>query len=90
MPRWASRILLEVVSIRVERVQEIDINGIIAEGIHESYVATVESGIINPPLHAFRKLWDSINEKRGYSWEVNPWVWVVEFKRIDEEIAYDR
>jgi len=90
MPRWASRILLEVVSIRVERVQEIDMNGIIAEGIHESYVATVESGIINPPLHAFRKLWDSINEKRGYSWEVNPWVWVVEFKRIDEEIAYDR
>jgi hypothetical protein len=30
------------------------------------------------------KLWNSINAKRGYSWESNPWVWVIEFKRIEE------
>jgi len=81
MPRWASRITLEIVNIRVERVQDIDMNGMIAEGIHVSYVATARSGILLTELHAFKTLWDSINAKRGYSWESNPWVWVVEFKR---------
>lgn len=34
------------------------------------------------PKSAFARLWDSINTKRGYCWEFNPWVWVVEFKRV--------
>ncbi len=37
-----------------------------------------------PETEAFGMLWDSINAKRGYSWEVNPWVWVIEFERIDK------
>ena len=75
MPRWASRITLEVVAIRVERVQDTSYADIWAEGGPAS-----DSDIV---LSAWwRHLWDSINAKRGYGWDVNPWVWVVEFKVI--------
>lgn len=69
MPREFSRITLEVKSVRVERVQEITQRDAIAEGL-----VTLAS------VAEFRRLWDSINAKRGYSWDVNPWVWVVEFE----------
>lgn len=67
MPRWASRITLEVVSVRVERVQSIAALDAAAEG-------TTHSG--------FRLLWDSLNAKRGYGWDANPWVWRIEFRRV--------
>ena len=35
------------------------------------------------PTAAFRVLWDSINAKRGFGWDVNPWVWVIEFKKVE-------
>ncbi len=74
MPRWASRIQLEVVRVRVQRLHEIS-----------SYDACAE-GIVPPdhggPVRQFAELWQTINESRGYGWDVNPWVWVVEFKRI--------
>lgn len=72
MPRWASRITLEVVSVRVERVQDITPEDARAEGIEHLYA----------PRNAFASLWDSINAKRGAGWTVNPWVWVVEFKVV--------
>lgn len=76
MFRWAARIFLEVVNVRVERVQDITETEAISEG--------VEGGGGHPDfwVGAFRDLWDSINSKRGYGWEVNPWVWVVEFKVV--------
>ena len=85
MPRWASRITLEITEVRVERVQEIDEDGATAEGITE------ESQSFNAyephyDLHrrdAFRRLWDSLNAKRGYGWDVNPWVWVIGFRKIE-------
>lgn len=77
MPRWASRILLEVTDIRVERVQDISIEDCKAEGI-ESASPFDHYGRID-----FASLWDSINAGRGYGWDVNPWAWVVDFTVID-------
>lgn len=81
MPRWASRILLEVVSVRVERLQAITEEDVYAEG-----AVTVENARwegTSVPLRLFAWLWDSINGKRpGCSWDDNPWVWVVEFKVV--------
>jgi hypothetical protein len=95
MPRWASRITLEIINIRVERVQDISSTAAKAEGIQALQLqdendpsAWWESapGVnqARTAVWSFQKLWDSINTKRGYSWEPNPWVWVIEFKRIDE------
>ena len=69
MPRWASRITLEVVSVRVQRLQDISHEDGKAEGLDS--------------LDGFALLWDRINEKRGYGWQVNPWVWAVEFRAVE-------
>lgn len=113
MPRWASRITLEVTGVRVERLQDISEADAIAEGIERA------SGIFScapwrnyqgdrlfsAPTASFRSLWDSLNgppepkhirQRRKKEkpvdrpiklypnrWNANPWVWVVEFKRIE-------
>lgn len=92
MPRWASRITLEVQSIRVERVQDISEDGAIAEGysagesgIHDSDGNLIfDSGgcAMWTAIGAYSSAWDDLNAKRGYSWESNPWVWVIEFRRV--------
>ena len=93
MPRAAARIFLEVVSVRVERVQDISVDDCIAEGmdcdndINNPDPATHES-IKNWNLanaqSLYKELWNKINAKHGYSWNSNPWVWVYEFKRIQQ------
>lgn len=80
MPRWASRILLEIVSTRLERLQDISQSDIDAE-IGKGTFAWEDKGENYP--HYFACLWDSINAKRGYSWESNPFVWVIEFKKVE-------
>jgi hypothetical protein len=93
MPRWASRITLEVTAVRVERIQEITEDDAIAEGIqkepcsaghHERFgMWTGKKHSCNDSARVvFMDLWDSINAKRGFGWAVNPWVWVVEFRRV--------
>jgi len=94
MPRWASRILLEVTDIQVERVQNINDEDARKEGIQdvchcgdyvESHGYHSGHGAVSMPGWAtenFSSLWDSINAKRGHSWESNPWVWVVGFKVV--------
>lgn len=86
MPRWASRIQLEVTDVRVERVQHISKEDAIAEGIaseHGMYWNhSTESYSCVEPITPFMALWDSINFDRGFGWDANPWVWVVEFRRI--------
>ncbi|MFH1635835.1 MAG: hypothetical protein ABIG63_17730 [Chloroflexota bacterium] len=83
MPRWASRITLEVVNVRVERVQEIGIESIIAEGIDAEH-RTGQGASTEQLRSRFAGFWDSINAKRGFGWDKNPWVWVIEFKVIDK------
>lgn len=88
MPRWASRINLKITDIRVERVQDISDEDVIAEGIETSpeYRDGVPFVDLRYVIKDFHKLWDSINEKRGYGWDKNPFVWVVEFK-ITKDIS---
>ncbi len=85
MPRSASRITLEVTDVRVERVQEISGAGAVAEGCGKGIpdYQLLHEGGYRKARHEFSALWDSLNAKRGYSWESNPWVWVVEFKRME-------
>ena len=82
MPRWASRITLEIVSVRVEQLQEISEEDALAEGVSgEREAADAGLSWYDRPRRAFRFLWPSING--ADSWDDNPWVWVVEFKRVD-------
>jgi hypothetical protein len=80
MPRWASRINLEITNIRIERLQDITEEDSQAEGVE--YYGEIDYTIGNTYKIIFRRLWDSINLKRGFGWNVNPFVWVVEFRRI--------
>ncbi|MGU3345748.1 hypothetical protein [Pseudomonas monsensis] len=81
MPRWASRILLEITSVCVERLQDISRADIRAEGLQCPPELTSDD--VSPNYRdwypaAWRKLWEST----GGNWDANPWVWVVEFKRV--------
>lgn len=73
MPRWASRILLEITELRAERLQEITLRDCLKEGVVSRFSW----------LDAFADMWDwdCGNAKRGYGWDMNPWVWVISFKR---------
>jgi hypothetical protein len=90
MPRWASRITLEITGVRVERLQSISREDSIAEGIepigdrwrHYFYSAEDADEAWEFPQNSFGSLWASINGTE--SWDANPWVWVVEFKRITQ------
>ena len=70
--------------MRVERLQDISEEQALAEGVHfdkRRWFATDEGGpAFTWPQHAFEHLWRSINGADG--WDANPWVWVVEFKRV--------
>lgn len=78
MPRWASRITLQVTDVRVERVQDISEADAMAEGV-VAWHDTVDGTVYRPEFHL---LWDSINATRGFGWSANPWVWVIEFERV--------
>lgn len=90
MPRWASRITLEIVNVRVERLQEITHEDALAEGIKETkedhYYLAPLAGVPDFPwtqlIPAFASLWNHINKERGFGWDINPWVWVIEFKAV--------
>ncbi|ORM66095.1 hypothetical protein [Pantoea rwandensis] len=102
MPRWASRITLEITGVRVERLNSINEHDAIAEGLSEISKdgSTYKYGIPDRdglpgtddcgwpwhewsryPITAYSKLWQSIYGEE--SWQANPWVWVIEFKRVE-------
>jgi len=77
MPRWASRITLEIVSVRVERLGNISRGDAMAEGCPFPNMAEDDN-----PVDWFRGIWQTIHPSEGpHGWAANPWVWVVEFKR---------
>lgn len=100
MPRWASRITLEITAVRAERLKSISAADARAEGLEyrEDYIAGqlcrrwrsygsadgwFPEGRDIAPIHSFQTLWDGLNAARGHGWDANPWVWVVEFRRIE-------
>jgi hypothetical protein len=81
MPRWASRISLEITGVRVERLLAISEADAEAEGVDFlRHVPDADETLDARGL--FRCLWDGLNESRGCGWITNPWVWVVEFRTI--------
>lgn len=86
MPRWASRILLEITGVRVERLNSIGESDAIAEGLERYnddgiiYYGPFGRGDCRPEV-AYRDLWLSIYGAE--SWQANPWVWAIEFKRVE-------
>ncbi|MCK9468123.1 MAG: hypothetical protein M0Q49_01790 [Porticoccaceae bacterium] len=83
MPRWASRILLEILSVRVERLQ--DISGMDAkrEGVSVPAHLPHDGADLDYARREYHSLWQSINGPG--SWDANPWVWVIEFKRAENK-----
>ena len=91
MPRWASRILLEITDVRVERLNAISEEDAEAEGIdmealydsQDCYDCIADHNMTGRPTvtGAFKYLWESIYGEEG--WLANPWVWVIEFKRVE-------
>jgi len=82
MPRWACRILLEVTAVRVERLQDISAAQALAEGVRSANDGFFEVDknvcLGADPRESFEMLWRST----GGNWDANPWVWVVDFKRV--------
>ena len=97
MPKWAARIWLEITKVKVERLQEITEEDAKAEGCPSIMLrgknGQLFDGVI--PTFWFEEKWDSLNAKRKvdlttnldtiypYSWRANPWVWVIEFRKLD-------
>lgn len=83
MPRWASRITLEITDVKVERLQDITEEDAEREGISDEWPILP---VYDTAKKRLRNLWDSINGgKPGKTWNDNPWVWVIEFRRINNE-----
>ncbi|HFE4486415.1 TPA: hypothetical protein ACF23Z_004790 [Klebsiella pneumoniae] len=90
MPRWASRILLEITDVRVERLNAISQEDAQAEGMEltgwrPTYSDPDSGGEVMTPYDNFAELWSSIYGEG--SWKADPWVWVIKFKRIEELTA---
>ena len=79
MPRWASRITLEITRVRVERLQDLNPDDAKAEGIDDGYLVRTKLPS-DARCYAFRLLWDDLHGDGA--WDENPWVWVVEFRRV--------
>ena len=87
MPRWASRLTLTITNVRVQQVQDISEEDALAEGVKPlahpegkpalTWVGT--SLVCKAPSRAFKDTWDSRHAKRGFGWDVNPWVVAITF-----------
>lgn len=99
MPRKFSRFLLEITGLAPERLQDISEEDAMAEGVERNWLGdncppeyanewrNYQSGADGFPCHSardsYRSLWDSINLKRGHGWDMNDWVWAIEYKVVE-------
>jgi hypothetical protein len=94
MPREASRLKLDVIAVRIERLLAISVDDCFAEGIEfmrcpQCHLACYglpgwgHDDLQKTPPEAYWHLWDKLNERRGYGRAKNPWVWVIEFRRVN-------
>lgn len=83
MPRWASRIVLEITGVRVERLNSMTESDALSEGCHGGHGSIPGYMYSATPHEHFHHLWESIYG--ADSWQANPWVWVIEFKRVEGE-----
>ena len=75
MPRKFCRLLLDVKAVQVQRLGDMACADAGKEGF----------GFGSTAYRRFQKTWDSLNEKRGYGWDTNPWVWVIEFQTVGDQ-----
>ena len=100
MPRGAARVFLRVTGVRVGRVQDITPGDCLDEGVMNEtcYNCLLQAGKCRPQrdvdifcggddaiIDKYAELWGSLNAKRGYGWDANPWVWVIEFERDESQ-----
>jgi hypothetical protein len=88
MPRWASRLTLEISGIRIQRVNAISADDARAEGFSSDPIPGRVNGkpatvCFFDPLQWFAALWDGINGERG-PWKSAPWVWAVSFRVVSQ------
>lgn len=86
MPKEAARLFLQVKNVRVERLQDIDSEGIRAEGLNTLAAHVGDMEIL---LQEFARLWDSTikpSDMTLYGWDANPWVWVIEYERCEKPV----
>ncbi|HAR45338.1 MAG TPA: hypothetical protein DCS05_03960 [Nitrospiraceae bacterium] len=91
MPRWASRICTKLTGARLERLHDITVEGVQAEGIDiMPFISKDEEGIKDVDedgfIGAYADLWDKLNGKT-MSWKNNPWVWILEFERNHQPVG---
>lgn len=81
MPRWASRISLEITGIRVERLQDISEQDALNEGVWTRELLNTQMTLNH--IAAYRMIWDSLHPEFPFHWNANPWVFVISFQRIN-------
>ena len=81
MPRKAARIFLEVTGVNIERLQDITLRDIEAEGIEDN--RSTRNAV--DQYKSWIELWDAINAKKGYGWDTNPFVYKIVFKKVKKE-----
>lgn len=91
MPKSAARLFLKVTDIRVERLQDISEEQAISEGIKKHAIMDISykpkchvygDKYTDTAIQAFSDIWDSIYKNKGYGWDFNPYVWVIDFERV--------
>lgn len=82
MPKKAARIWLEITDVRAQRLQDISEEDAFREGIERKRRKVDWHDPVMGTRMRFRSLWNTLNAKRGYPWDSNPWVWVYTFERI--------